>query len=107
MTSATKRTAEHSSRTWFIGLLPLGLLLTVVLVFGNLYFSPVFEDLDNRIFGDQGDGYFNLWILEHNSSQFQSGDLAPILDGRIFYPDEKKACCFLTVSLFPHCFIGR
>ena len=38
------------------------------------------------IFGDSGDGFFNLWAVEHTVGCLARGDLN-LADGRIFWPD--------------------
>lgn len=43
------------------------------------------DDPSQTLFGDHGDGLFNLWVLEHVAQHFPE-HLLTISDGRIFYP---------------------
>ncbi|MFO7870422.1 MAG: hypothetical protein R6V03_03205 [Kiritimatiellia bacterium] len=37
------------------------------------------------IFGDEGDGFFNMWVMDHSAGCIARGDW-DIIDGRIFWP---------------------
>lgn len=49
--------------------------------------SAIFSDLTGHIFGDAGDGFFNLWVMTQNANHFLKGTLQGILDGQVFYPN--------------------
>lgn len=53
-----------------------------------------------RIFGDEGDGLFNLWILEHVRAAAPHG-WAALSDGRIFWPENAGAFWWSDNLLFP------
>ena len=70
----------HRNRT--VAGLSLGLfVLGAVLHLGVLDYHA-----GRTIFGDNGDGFFNLWVMDHVAGNAARGDFSPA-DGRIFWPD--------------------
>ena len=76
-------------------------LYAITLLAIGLYrqFLPIFQDFTGLILGDDGDGFFNLWVMSHNSQHFLSGSLKGILDGRIFFPNQQNSM-LLSDTLF-------
>jgi hypothetical protein len=73
------------SQSLGIGL--FGLLFAILLAHHHLdAFTPAHE----TIWGDAGDGFFNLWILNHviETLPRHTGNIA---DGRIFWPDNARS----------------
>ncbi len=52
------------------------------------------------IFGDDGDGFFNLWVLLHNSTYLSQG-LSSWMDGRIFWPDNSNTMFWSDILIGP------
>lgn len=73
------------STTYFqIGILVLFLFLGIYL---NYWIHH--QDLKNNIFGGDGDGYFNLWLLENTRLFFQNFNLNHFINTSIFYPENQ------------------
>jgi hypothetical protein len=75
-----------------IGLLIIGMVR---------HFTPIFSDLEGSILGDAGDGFFNLWVMTHNSQYFTSGRLQGILDGQIFFPNNANTMLLSDTLYLP------
>lgn len=66
------------------------LLSAAVFLAGFTWWFRVFDYVpDQRLLGDEGDGLFNLWALEHARLQLPRG-FAALSDGRIFWPDNAQ-----------------
>ena len=52
------------------------------------------------LFGDDGDGFFNLWVLLHNTISLPRGADSWI-DSRIFWPDNRQALFWSDILLPP------
>ncbi len=52
------------------------------------------------LFGDDGDGFFNLWVLLHNTLYLPQGP-ASWMDGRIFWPDNGQTLFWSDILLAP------
>jgi len=64
-------------------------ILTIgLLLLSSVHFYPAVKGDKAAFFGDTGDGFFNIWILEHNYQNIMQGDFN-LFDGRIFQPDGK------------------
>ncbi len=70
----------------------------LIFAWQHLYLASIFDP--QLVFGNDGDGFFNLWILEHNRQNFFSG-LDTWLNGRIFYPDNHKTLLWSDLLLIP------
>lgn len=89
-----------------------GVLSLLFLLVSSLYFFPLLSRLDSAIFGNDGDGFFNLWVMRHNYLTWLRGDWSGILDAGIFYPQStgvmlKSDTLFLPsvlYSFFALCF---
>lgn len=51
-------------------------------------FARIFVHWDSAVFGDDGDGFFNLWVMMHNINPLREFSLASIFKGGTFYPSE-------------------
>lgn len=56
---------------------------------GAILHLNVLQREPGAIWGDAGDGFFNLWVLNHVSDSIAHGDLN-VADGRVFWPDHKN-----------------
>ncbi len=72
------------------GIISAALALGVALFFiGSVWHLGVFRQFQDRfIFGDNGDGFFNIWVMEHVVQNLQRGNFN-LMDGHIFWPDNK------------------
>ncbi len=52
---------------------------------GAVLHLGVFRNPSGTIWGDAGDGFFNLWVLNHTVETLSRGDVN-LADGRIFWP---------------------
>ncbi len=52
------------------------------------------------LFGDDGDGFFNLWVLLHNTIYGRQG-LASWMDGRIFWPENGQTLFWSDILILP------
>jgi hypothetical protein len=52
------------------------------------------------IFGDNGDGFFNLWVMEHVVDNLAAGNVH-LADGRIFWPDNADTYLWSDNLLVP------
>jgi len=91
-----------SSRT---SLLPIPAALAgcalFFLVLGTVHFLDLSSVLDPElVFGDDGDGFFNLWVLLHNRDTLGLG-LTTWADGRIFWPENAKTLFWSDILLAP------
>jgi hypothetical protein len=75
-------------------------LTVLLLVFSVIYFEgPSKDDGRAAFFGDVGDGFFNIWILEHNYQNVLHGDF-DLFDGRIFQPEAGEDTLIWSDNLF-------
>lgn len=75
---------KHVRTTGFMALSAL------VILFSAYHFLDAFRDVTGMIWGDAGDGFFNLWILRHVSDIVLSRP-DTLADARIFWPDNAKS----------------
>jgi hypothetical protein len=84
----------------------VSLLATLLFLIGaNLHFSTLFKASEPVIYGDAGDGLFNLWVLEHVVHTIGRGSSA-LADGRIFWPAEPYTYWWSDNLLVPAVFYG-
>jgi len=65
-------------------------VLTIgLLILSSVHFYPAVKGDKAAFFGDTGDGFFNIWILEHNYQNIMQGNFN-LFDGRIFQSDKNN-----------------
>jgi hypothetical protein len=80
-----KKWLKNCAKVPRLPFLVLCLAATVLFCIGiGLHFKSVFVS-DPIVYGDDGDGLFNLWVLEHVYHMFPDG-VSSLADGRIFWP---------------------
>ena len=88
---ATTREQSHPTASLrkirIAGFLILSLLIAVL---SAHHFLAAFEPAPGRIWGDAGDGFFNLWILRHVTEALP-GHPFDLADARIFWPDHERS----------------
>ena len=52
------------------------------------------------VFGDNGDGFFNMWVMHHVVGNLSRGDLN-LADGRIFWPDNGRSFFWSDTLIVP------
>lgn len=69
----------------------------------GLYFNFIrhLPDLQKSIFGDEGDGFFNLWLLEHVRLFFSHWDLNLLIHTNTFYPENNLTLFWSENQIFP------
>jgi len=73
----------------------------VVLMAGLwMYIPKAKQDGLFRIFSSPGDGFFNLWVMEHVVQNMLRGTAA-VFDGRIFWPSNQYTLLWSDNLLFP------
>ncbi len=78
--------------------------LTVgLLILSSVHFYPVVDGDKVAFFGDTGDGFFNIWILEHNYQNLRQGEFN-LFDGRIFQPVGKDTLLWSDNLFVPTAF---
>lgn len=66
-----------------------------------LTFEPIWHGWGQLFFGDDGDGLFNLWVLEDNFRAFAAGSWRQIWDGGIYYPEHAHSKLMSDTLLVP------
>ena len=62
---------------------------------------PFPDFLEQGVYGDDGDGFFNLWVMKHNVMYLGHGRFSDFFDGRIFFPENKKTLLWSDLNLLP------
>lgn len=77
----------RASRIQAFGIVILGVIIALFLAH---HYLDAFSYAEDRIWGDAGDGFFNLWVLNHvvETLPRQPGSIS---DGRIFWPDHARS----------------
>ena len=86
---------------------PIYQLIVIIILAGGLFIGGSilhlrigrFEDPD-YIYGDAGDGFFNLWVMEHVRTSIIDGDWN-LADGRIYWPHNKNTYFWSDNLLIP------
>lgn len=86
---------------------PIYQLIAIILLAGGLFAGGSvlhlrvgqFEDPD-YIYGDAGDGFFNLWVMEYVRTSIMDGDWN-LADGRIYWPHNKNTYFWSDNLLIP------
>jgi hypothetical protein len=79
-------------------------ILTIgLLILSSVHFHPVVDGEQAAFFGDTGDGFFNIWILEHNYQNLRQGEFN-LFDGRIFQPAGKNTLLWSDNLFVPTAF---
>ncbi len=78
------------------------ILLSAGLFIGGSVLHLRLGKLDNSdyIYGDAGDGFFNLWVMEHVRTSIIDGDWN-LADGRIYWPHNKDTYFWSDNLLIP------
>jgi hypothetical protein len=70
----------------------------LLLAWQHLHLPDLFSP--TLVFGNDGDGFFNLWVLEHNRRHLLDGPVS-WTDGRIFYPENARVLFWSDILLVP------
>ncbi|MFH1039180.1 MAG: hypothetical protein V1789_11000 [PVC group bacterium] len=76
---------ENQIKRPLLILIPLGIVLFLLGVYLHLGGITAAAGI---IYGDDGDGFFNIWVMDHAVRSIERGG-ADILDGRIFWPENE------------------
>ncbi len=68
-------------------IIPLGIVLFLL---GAYLHLGGFSVPSGTIYGDDGDGFFNIWVMDHAVRSIKHGG-TDLLDGRIFWPENRDA----------------
>lgn len=61
---------------------------------------------NHAIFGDEGDGFYCMWVMGHNIQTLTKFDMSGWLDGRIFFPIRDPTILWSENLLFPSIIYG-
>ncbi len=78
--------------------LPAAALLYLAAAWQHLHLGRILDP--TLLFGDDGDGFFNLWVLLHNTIYLPQG-LDAWMNGRIFWPDNRQTMFWSDILLLP------
>ena len=79
-------------------IIPAGLILFVL---GTVLHLGVMDgERGGIIYGDEGDGFFNIWVMDHAVSCLERGEFN-LLDGRIFWPENEDTFLWSDNLLVP------
>ncbi|MFP7753215.1 hypothetical protein ACLG6S_00910 [Thermodesulfobacteriota bacterium B35] len=73
-------------------------ILFLVCAWQHLHLGSILDS--TLLFGDDGDGFFNLWVLQHNTIYAPRGPVS-WMDGRIFWPDNAQTLFWSDILLVP------
>jgi hypothetical protein len=68
---------------------------------GAVIHLELLHPVADRVWGDEGDGFFNLWLMDHTYELCRQGQPGGIPDGRIFAPEESNTFFWSDNLLVP------